>query len=61
MMSYDSNVLSVGAGAVSKRIFEDGRFERCSNVKDVTLYMNEAKNCALKKISFFDLQDRNAR
>ena len=61
MMSYDSNVLSVGAGAVSKRIFEDGRFERCSNVKDVSLYMNEAEKCALKKISFFDLQRRNAR
>ena len=61
MMSYDSNVLSVGAGAVSKRIFEDGRFERCSNVKDVCLYMNESKACAEKKISFFDLRlPRNA-
>lgn len=61
MMSYDSNVLSVGAGAVSKRIFEDGRFERCSNVKDVCLYMNGSKACALKKISFFDLHhSRNA-
>lgn len=61
MMSYDSNVLSVGAGAMSKRAFADGRYERCPNVKDVSLYMNEAKECALKKISFFDLQDRSAR
>ena len=60
MMSYDSNVLSVGAGAMSKRAFEDGRYERCPNVKDVSLYMNEAKECAQKKISFFDLR-RNAR
>ena len=60
MMSYDSNVLSVGAGAMSKRAFEDGRYERCPNVKDVSLYMNEARECAQKKISFFDLR-RNAR
>lgn len=61
MMSYDSNVLSVGAGAMSKRAFADGRYERCPNVKDVSLYINEAKECALKKISFFDLQDRSGR
>ena len=61
MMSYDSNVLSVGAGAMSKRAFADGRYERCPNVKDVSLYMNESVKCAEKKISFFDLQDRSAR
>ena len=61
MMSYDSNVLSVGAGAMSKRAFADGRYERCPNVKDVSLYINEAEECARKKISFFDLQDRSGR
>ena len=56
MMSYDSSVLSVGAGAMSKRAFPDGRYERCPNVKDVSLYINEAEKCARKKISFFDLR-----
>ena len=56
MMSYDSNVLSVGAGAMSKRAFPDGRYERCPNVKDVSLYIKEAQECAEKKISFFDLR-----
>ena len=55
-MSYDSNVLSVGAGAMSKRAFPDGRYERCPNVKDVSLYIKEAQECAEKKISFFDLR-----
>lgn len=55
MMSYTSDVLSVGAGAMSKRAFEDGRYERCPNVKDVSLYMNEAEEMARRKISFFDL------
>lgn len=56
MMSYDSSVLSVGAGAMSKRAFADGRYERCPNVKDVSLYIEEAAKCAEKKISFFDLR-----
>ena len=60
MMSYECSVLSVGAGAMSKRAFPDGRYERCPNVKDVSLYMNEARECAEKKISFFDLR-RSAR
>lgn len=56
MMSYDSNVLSFGAGAVSKRVFGNGRFERCPNVKDACLYMQTARECASRKISFFDLR-----
>ena len=61
MMSYDSDVMSVGAGAVSKRSFPDGRFERCNNIKDVSLYMNESVKCAEKKISFWDLRRRSDR
>lgn len=60
MMSSECSVLSVGAGAMSKRAFTGGRFERCANVKDVSLYMNSSKEMAQKKISFFDL-DRNLR
>lgn len=55
MMSSDCSVLSVGAGAMSKRAFPNGRFERCPNVKDVSLYMNSSKEMGQKKISFFDL------
>jgi Coproporphyrinogen III oxidase and related Fe-S oxidoreductases len=55
MMSSDCSVLSVGAGAMSKRAFCGGRFERCANVKDVSLYMNCSKEMAMRKISFFDL------
>ena len=31
--------MALGAGSISKRIFEDGRIERCENVKDVAQYM----------------------
>ena len=44
---------------MSKRAFKDGRYERCPNVKDVSLYMNECEKSAEKKISFFDLRRRN--
>ena len=58
MMSPECDVMSFGAGAMSKRTFEGGRFERCPNVKDVSLYMNESKQMAERKISFFDLRRR---
>lgn len=33
------SIVALGAGSISKRIFEDGRIERCENVKDVAQYM----------------------
>ena len=55
MMSSSCQVLSVGAGAMSKRTFPDGRFERCANVKDVSLYMKDPEAMARRKIEFFGL------
>lgn len=54
MMSEDCSVLSVGAGGMSKRSFSDGRYERCSCIKDVSLYMNKVEEMAQKKIDFFN-------
>lgn len=31
--------MALGAGSISKRIFGDGRIERCENVKDVAQYI----------------------
>ncbi|MCQ2516495.1 MAG: coproporphyrinogen dehydrogenase HemZ [Saccharofermentans sp.] len=53
MMSEECSVLSVGAGGMSKRAFGDGRYERCSCIKDVSLYMNKVEEMAKKKIEFF--------
>ena len=55
MMSDKRDVLSFGAGGMSKRIFEGGRLERCSCIKDVTGYISSVKEMAEKKIRFFEL------
>ena len=39
MMEEKQDILALGAGSVSKRLFEGGRIERCENVKEVTQYI----------------------
>jgi len=58
MMSETCDVLSVGAGGMSKRYFGEGRFERCPCVKDISTYMRFAEEMAERKINFFDLRPR---
>ena len=33
------SIVALGAGSISKRVFGDGRIERCENVKDVAQYI----------------------
>ena len=33
--------MALGAGSISKRVYPDGRIERCENVKDVALYIEK--------------------
>lgn len=33
--------MALGAGSITKRVFPDGRIERCDNVKDVGLYIEK--------------------
>ena len=55
MMSDKRNVISVGAGGMSKRIFDKGRLERCPTIKDVHSYIRSVDQVAAKKIDFFEL------
>jgi len=34
-------IVALGAGSITKRVFGDGRIERCDNVKDVALYIEK--------------------
>ena len=40
MMEEVEDIAAAGAGTISKHIYEDGRIERCDNVKDVALYLD---------------------
>ena len=33
--------MALGAGSITKRVYGDGRIERCDNVKDVALYIEK--------------------
>ena len=55
IMEEKQTIVACGAGTISKRVYPDGRIERCDNVKDVALYiekideMIERKNVLLKE------------
>ncbi len=53
IMEELQTIVALGAGTITKRVYADGRIERCDNVKDVALYiekideMIERKNALL--------------
>lgn len=59
MMTDARDVLSFGAGGMSKRVFgqvgQKYRVERCPCIKDVIGYINSSREMAERKMSFFDI------
>ena len=41
IMEEVQTIVACGAGSITKRVFPDGRIERCENVKDVKLYIEK--------------------
>ena len=41
IMEEKQTIVALGAGSITKRVFPDGRIERCENVKDVSLYIEK--------------------
>lgn len=41
IMEEVQTIVAIGAGAISKRVYPDGRIERCENVKEVRLYIDQ--------------------
>lgn len=54
MMSDKRNVLAMGAGSVSKRMFGGGRLERFSMPKDVLIYMRDLEENIGRRSDFFE-------
>ena len=53
IMEEVSDIAAVGAGTISKRIFPEGRIERCDNVKDVALYIDRIDEMTERKRTLF--------
>ena len=53
IMEEVTDIAAAGAGTISKRVFSDGRIERCDNVKDVSLYIDRIDEMIDKKRKLF--------
>ena len=53
IMEELQTIVALGAGSITKRVFPDGRIERCDNVKDVELYMAKIEEMLDRKRQLF--------
>ena len=54
IMEEVQSIVALGAGSISKRVYSDGRIERCDNVKDVALYMEKIDEMIDRKRKLFE-------
>lgn len=55
IMEEKQTIMALGAGTVSKRVYPDGRIERCDNVKDVDLYIEKIDEMIDRKRKLLEL------
>mgnify|MGYP004506244355 FL=1 len=53
IMEEKQTIVACGAGTVTKRVYGDGRIDRCDNVKDVKLYMEKVDEMIGRKQKLF--------
>ncbi len=49
IMEEVQTIVALGAGAITKRVYPDGRIERCQNGKDVALYIEKIEEMIQRK------------
>ena len=49
IMEEKQTIVALGAGSITKRVYGDGRIERCDNVKDVALYIDKIEDMIERK------------
>lgn len=54
IMEEKQSIVALGAGSISKRVYEDGRIERCDNVKEVAEYIERIEEMIERKRILFD-------
>lgn len=53
IMEEVQTIVALGAGSITKRVFPDGRIERCENVKDVAQYIERIEEMIERKRQLF--------
>lgn len=54
IMEEVQSIVAIGAGTVSKRVYPDGRIERCDTVKDIALYISNIEDMIERKRKLFE-------
>ena len=54
IMEEKQTIVAIGAGTISKRVYPDGRIERCDNVKDVALYIEKIDDMIERKRKLYE-------
>lgn len=54
IMEEKQSIVALGAGSISKRVYQNGRIERCDNVKDVALYIEKIDEMIERKRKLFE-------
>ena len=52
-MEEVQSIYAIGAGTVSKRVYTDGRLERCDTHKDLKLYLSDIQAMIERKRKLF--------
>lgn len=55
IMEEKQTIVACGAGTVTKRVYGDGRLERCDNVKDVSQYIERIEEMIGRKKNLFKI------
>ena len=53
-MEEQQTIVAIGAGTISKRVYPDGRIERCDNIKDVALYIEKIDEMIDRKRKLYE-------
>lgn len=53
IMEEMQSIMALGAGSITKRVYADGRIERCDNVKDVAGYIERIEEMIERKRELF--------
>lgn len=61
IMEELQSIVALGAGAITKAVFPNGRIERCENVKDIKTYLEKTDEMIERKKQLFaDLSEENS-
>ena len=52
-MEEKQTIVALGAGSISKRVYPDGRIERCENVKEIAQYIERIEEMIERKRVLF--------